>query len=118
MLWHGADPNRIAKIVGGVLGGVLPLLLIGAIAAIVVCSLSTYHHRAKKRLIQDQVYNLVMGVRHDDRYLDVFPDVQNQVGIGWFPLGQLLLGPCMQMQSFAQNGTMPAAEAGAENVLN
>ena len=76
--WLDADPNRTAKIVGGVLGGVLPLLLVAAVVGIVICSRSTYHHRAKKRLIQDQVYNLVMGVRHDDRYSDDI-DVENQV---------------------------------------
>ena len=66
----GTDPNRTAKIVGGVLGGVLPLLVIAAMICLALYSRRTYHARAQKRLIQDQVYNLVMGVRHGDLYSD------------------------------------------------
>lgn len=55
---------------GGVLGGVLPALLIVAWMCAALYSRSRYPARAQKRLIQDQVYNLVMGVRHND----FFPD--------------------------------------------
>ena len=77
VIWHAADPHRVGKIVGGVLGGVLPVLFIAAVAGIILYSRSTYEHRAQKRLLQDQVYNLVMGVRHDDVYTDdIDPEAQ------------------------------------------
>lgn len=54
----------------GVLGGVLPILFIAALICLALYSRSKYHARAQKRLIQDQVYNLVMGIRHNDLYSD------------------------------------------------
>ena len=63
LLWAcGSDPHRTAKIVGGVVGGIVGLLLLLLIIGAAWWSRSTYAARAKKRLIQDQVYNLVMGV--------------------------------------------------------
>lgn len=70
-----ADLHRTAKIVGGVVGGVVGLVLIATLIGAVVYSRSTYYVRAKKRLVQDQVYNLVMGVRQ----LDPFSDSETQV---------------------------------------
>ncbi|KAK9836640.1 hypothetical protein WJX74_005022 [Apatococcus lobatus] len=77
------DPNLTAKIVGGVLGGVLPLLLAAALVALALYSRRTYHARAQKRLIQDQVYNLVMGVRQIEPFSDdpMKPDLEAQGSI-------------------------------------
>ena len=57
---------------GGVLGGVIGLLLIAALVCVMLYSRFTYHARAQKRLIQDQVYNLVMGVPHSDFFSDAY----------------------------------------------
>ena len=51
------------------------VLLIATLIGMAVYSRSTYYVRAKKRLIQDQIYNLVMGVRQ----LDPFSDAETQV---------------------------------------
>ena len=59
----------------------LPLLLAAALVALALYSRRTYHARAQKRLIQDQVYNLVMGVRQIEPFSDdpMKPDLEAQV---------------------------------------
>ena len=58
-----ADPFFIQKVVGGTVGGVTGLLALAGALVTAVYSRQTYHRRAKQRLIQDQIYNLVIGIR-------------------------------------------------------
>lgn len=71
MRWAGgsdlkwrADPARTGKIVGGVVGGVAGLLIILGLIFVALYARATYQKRSKRRLIQDEVYNLVVGIRH------------------------------------------------------
>ena len=55
------------------MGGGVGLLLIALLAATALFSRSTWQRRAKRQLIQDQVYNLVMGVPQTSPYSDDLP---------------------------------------------
>ena len=56
--------DNTGAIIGGVLGGVALLILL-----LLACwSNLTYAFRAKKHLVEDQVYSLVIGARSDDIY--------------------------------------------------
>ncbi len=56
--------KRTGAIIGGVLGGVALLTLL----LVALYTYLTYAFRARKHLIEDQVYSLVIGARSDDIY--------------------------------------------------
>ena len=62
----GAGSNHTGAIVGGVVGGFFGLLLLAWLIGSTVWSWRSYSFRAHKRLLEDQVYSIVVGMRSDD----------------------------------------------------
>lgn len=58
------------KLVGGTVGGAACLVLLAVGFGTALYSRMTYYRRAKKRLVQDQIYNLVIGIRSQDPFSD------------------------------------------------
>ncbi len=55
--------SHTGAIVGGVVGGVLGLALLALLAGLVFWSRMTFSFRARKRLIEDHVYTIVIGAQ-------------------------------------------------------
>ena len=64
---------------GGVVGGVIGLLLLLWLLASAIWAYRAYSFRAHKRLIEDQVYSIVVGMRSDDIFTAVSAEEARQV---------------------------------------
>lgn len=76
----GAGPDHTGAIVGGVLGGLAGLALLLWLIVAGIWSWRSYSFRAYKRLLEDQVYSLVIGMRSDDIFAPEPADNNLQVG--------------------------------------
>ena len=61
-----ADYDYTGAIVGGVVGGIAALALLTLVAGLALWSWRTFSFRAHKRLIEDQVYTIVIGAQSSD----------------------------------------------------
>ena len=63
-----AGTSYAGAIAGGVIGGVIVVGLLGYLMVVGLWSLQSYRFRARKRLIEDQVYSIVIGAQSQDIY--------------------------------------------------
>ena len=72
-------PDRTGAIVGGVVGGLAALVVVGTLVGMVAWSSRSFAFRARKRVIEDQVHTLVLGMRTEDRYIGARKDDSQKV---------------------------------------
>ena len=101
MLSAGPDPSRLAKIVGSTIGSAACLFILAAALITALWSTQTYQRRAQQRVIEDQVYNLVVGIRQWDPLSDDTAATRMQIE----PKVELLLDP---VTCFAAHSCMSA----------
>ena len=63
-----AGDDYTGAIVGGVVGGIVGLTLLALVAGLAFWSWKTFSFRARRRLIEDQVYSIIIGAQSNDVY--------------------------------------------------